>query len=482
MFYVVYLADPVLQAGLDLIRLLANPEEKWPAHVTVRGPYNSEPDLPDNVVEIEGSYLSITGVRDFFNTSQNTVYLACQSSALATIWDKPSYGFSPHLTLYDGPSRPFARRLREAIGNDPVLIHCRVTSLARMVSIKGDSTNRLAGSLESMGVSWLLGDRLTNQDLKRLSGSRRLDLITKIWRLLKLRYDNVPAQLPSRDILWRPIRASISSFQSPRHSQSLLDLAAKAYLETHKDASIDRVIADPQHNAAFLRRAWQLGADVSEYELNRALLRVRKGGGMGPIPTVRRHVVSSAELDNYIWAAEFALRLLQDENESTNGEPVSVDRILCDPSLSYRYDMLARSIVPGYRAMDYRWAALVIRKNYQRRSRGLGVAPVLKDRGRAGSLAIDEFEGVPGLFLFAAGAQSVFAGQARNLRAQLDAIRRIRVRDLPRLFPPPVISFESMHVLLALCPQSQTIEREAMRSQLVHSFQPILNIKRIGAA
>ena len=85
---------------LDIAIYTLNPQEKWGAHITLAGPYQSKKNLPRER-EFEQK-VSIIGASQFRNETQNTVFLRVGSSNLRSAWDKPDYPFNPHLTIYDG--------------------------------------------------------------------------------------------------------------------------------------------------------------------------------------------------------------------------------------------------------------------------------------------------------------------------------------------------------------------------------------------
>src|SRR5262249_22561874 len=70
----------------------------------------------------------------------------------------------------------------------------------------------------------------------------------------------------------------------------------------------------------------------------------------------RRTTLPPEELDSYIFASEIAIRKMLDK-----GSP-SPDDILCDPSQASQFDQIARAFAPGFSSLQYRWAALRIRK------------------------------------------------------------------------------------------------------------------------
>src|SRR4051812_811014 len=94
---------------LDAVRLFAKPTAKYPAHVTVRGPYAEPADTAEWEAALRGQTVHVDGVGTFFGEAQSTVFLKAHSDAIRAAWDKPDYpDYNPHLTVCDAASRPFA--------------------------------------------------------------------------------------------------------------------------------------------------------------------------------------------------------------------------------------------------------------------------------------------------------------------------------------------------------------------------------------
>ena len=73
--------------------------------------------------------------------------------------------------------------------------------------------------------------------------------------------------------------------------------------------------------------------------------------------TTRRTAMSWEACDRFLFASEIAWQKLLDDERAT-----SLDEILCDPALAADFDALARRYAPGFSSLDYRWAALKLRK------------------------------------------------------------------------------------------------------------------------
>lgn len=141
-----------------------------------------------------------------------------------------------------------------------------------------------------------------------------------------------------------------------------------AYKAVCRGFSVDRIIADPEMNWVFLDQCKKFGIPGDAVDWNRALMRLRKAGKLASLPATQRTTFSWQELDNYIFASEIAVRKMLDR------ESLSLDDILCDPEQAINFDELARSFSPGFSSLQYRWAALTLRKkakNWRMFSRNL---------------------------------------------------------------------------------------------------------------
>lgn len=120
--------------------------------------------------------------------------------------------------------------------------------------------------------------------------------------------------------------------------------------------STDRVIADPEMNAAFISHLKLRGAQGEPADWNLALLRMRKANLLHLERETTRTKLDPVMLHRCEFAAEIALRQMKDRHD------VTLDALLCDPAMAREFDQLASEIAPGFPALYYRWAALRIRK------------------------------------------------------------------------------------------------------------------------
>lgn len=126
-FYVIKVADVEMGTCLNAICLLANPVRRSEVHLTVRGP--NERHLTQSKVDELNSHLInneiiIDGVGNFFAEGQKTVFLKCRSERLKKVWQKPDYDdFNPHITIYNGDSIVFAKKLFAIVSKYHFVMH-----------------------------------------------------------------------------------------------------------------------------------------------------------------------------------------------------------------------------------------------------------------------------------------------------------------------------------------------------------------------
>jgi len=207
-----------------------------------------------------------------------------------------------------------------------------------------------------------------------------------------------------------------------RYSRIQLEMTLEGVMEafrlTHDGYSADRVVADPELNKEFLAVCdkWGLAGDARTW--NMLLFRLRKQSKLSHIHTVRRTSVPWEECDKYIFASEIAWQMMIDDKFAN-----SLDEILCDPALAARFDRIARRFAPGpeYKPLDYRWAALKLRKEAKSaRSR----ATILKSPTHLGKrVPLDELDTrklsrKSGLYVLSDTRRKLYVGEALDLHAR----------------------------------------------------------------
>jgi site-specific DNA-methyltransferase (adenine-specific) len=197
-----------------------------------------------------------------------------------------------------------------------------------------------------------------------------------------------------------------------------------AFAEAHEGYSVDRLVLDPKLNQAFLDSCLRKSLEGTPLDLNRYLFRLRKSGKIksAGIETEKRTSYSWDELDKYFDAAEIAWKLTVDEHR------VSLDDLYCDPVLAAEFDRTAAQFAPGFQSIDYRWAALTVRKQSKlARSRSEKIA---RDRNstkietgkpiKLEKLDLEDCDSNPGLYVIQSGKKQLYVGETLNLKERLD--------------------------------------------------------------
>ncbi len=183
--------------------------------------------------------------------------------------------------------------------------------------------------------------------------------------------------------------------------------------------------------------------------------------------------VSWEDCDHYVFASEIALeRLLGDDRAE------SLDEILCDPALAAEFDAVASAYAPGFTPLEYRWAALKLRKQAKlARSRGAVLVPPSR-LGR--EMAIDELDSGQiaaqgGVYLLSGGRSRLYAGEALNLRNRLEAQFGSGPLAAWQDLPGPLV----VRTFVTEAAPSQML---AWQSCLVRKYKPRLNYRELAKA
>ena len=249
------------------------------------------------------------------------------------------------------------------------------------------------------------------------------------------------------------------------------DEIVQAFHLTSQGFSPDRVVADPDLNCAYLSECKRLGLGSDAAKLNQTLLNLRKRGGLRGLAS-RRTIVR--DQSDYRFAAEIAARFLERENG------ITLDLIIGDPRYAERFDEIARTIAPGGKPLEYRWAALNLRKQQRLKPELLArVAPpskVLQFKVRGMSL-----DGVPqsqGLYLFYSSVATLYVGECENLQNRIRKhIDHSDNKELARWLWE--FGDGSLHLELQVLDKSITQRiRRALEMELIRSRSPVFNVKR----
>jgi hypothetical protein len=151
--------------------------------------------------------------------------------------------------------------------------------------------------------------------------------------------------------------------QFPRRTEqieftpSAVKIIARAFEETRKGYAVDRVLADPEQAREFFKRCHKLGVKAPEHAIALRLFRIRKSPGHGARIARATAPRENRDFSPFLFAAEMAsaqIRYLYG---------ASIDDIMAYPEIGGEFDRLAAKIRPGWTPLDYRLAALHVRKS-----------------------------------------------------------------------------------------------------------------------
>jgi hypothetical protein len=245
-----------------------------------------------------------------------------------------------------------------------------------------------------------------------------------------------------------------------------------AFVAVRGGYSADRVVADPELNRLFLAECVRNDLDDSPRVLNQTLLNLRKAGLLAGLSRSKR--TSFPNEDEYRFAAEMAIRHLE------RRERVSLDDVICDPDLASELDQLAAQIAPGYLPLQYRWAALNLRKARSLTPEILARV-VLAEQVLSFPVKGLDLNCVPvqqGLYLFIDRQNVLYVGESKNLKHR---IRKHLEHSDNRGLAHWLWEHGSDDLLLelhALPGNTRTDVLVAMEVELIRSRNPMFNVKR----
>jgi len=151
---------------------------------------------------------------------------------------------------------------------------------------------------------------------------------------------------------------SQSDFADSLVKESVGQAVREAFLLSHEGYSVERLLADPGLADSFVKKCRHFGVPGKPVDWNRMLLRLRKKkSGLALESMCRKAELSNDVFDRIGFASEIAWQTLRRDYEWS-----SLDEIFCDSKKARIFDKIAKKLVPGFPAVDYRWAAYRIRK------------------------------------------------------------------------------------------------------------------------
>ncbi len=236
--------------------------------------------------------------------------------------------------------------------------------------------------------------------------------------------------------------------------------------------SPDRVVTDPSINRIFLEICRDEWPKVSAKDANKCLLNARKAGLLKGIKTSKR--TNFKGIDDYRYASEIAVRFLEKRDD------VTLDDIICDPVRANEFDKIASTICPGQTPLQYRWAALNLRKSSKLKPELMShvLRPVGVQLGPIAKLVLSELPTEQGLYLFYGGQQTLYVGEAGNLRLRIEKhLDHSDNKELARWFWEN--GFSDVNLELQELPGNTLKKvRRALESELITSRHPLFNVLR----
>lgn len=263
----------------------------------------------------------------------------------------------------------------------------------------------------------------------------------------------------------------LSNLACGPHSQ--MGSIIQAYLEVREGFSTDRVVADPALNRRFLNRCRELGATGTDFDLNWALFTARKNRHLTDIPKTKRFSVSRG--DEFEYASEMAIRLVQRRVKDQEGREVSLDKIICDPDLAARFDEFASKLATGFTPLEYRWLALGLRKARRLTPNAESVElPNLELLGTTKSIRPSRLPMEQGLYLFRCEDDAIFLGETDNLRHRIERhFEASGDKGLPDWLYDP--GRRPVRLAIANLPGVQATTRKAMELKAIRELHPLFN-------
>lgn len=258
------------------------------------------------------------------------------------------------------------------------------------------------------------------------------------------------------------------------------DRLVQAFRQVRQGMSPDYVVADPKTNALFQEAARSLGLRADPARINQALLNARKAGRLKDEPSASQYRLAR-EYEPYLFASEWSVRHLQRQLLKEINRMPALDELLCNPSWAERFDEIVARIKPGFAAIDYRWAALAMRK--KGRSKPLEKAV---DIGMSRQLTFGQWRdpsipSEPGLYLIRSGERALYLNWAEDMFDQVGRHREVAGDDM---IPPWLLENigRADDLRYTVLRGLGVRELQEMRITQVVRLEPWLNLMDFGEA
>lgn len=249
---------------------------------------------------------------------------------------------------------------------------------------------------------------------------------------------------------------------------------AQAYLETRDGYSVDRVIADPEMNRQFLHRCRELHVSGTDYEVNWKLMYARKNSYLSQMPKTRRYTAS--RIDDFEFSSEIALVHVKHQVDEQK-RVITLDKILCDPELARLFDEIAEKLAPGFSPLEYRWAALSVRKAAGRDFAKVKKMPLpsFDFMGATKSVRPSQIPTDQGVYFFRCDEESIFVSHTDNLRHRIE--RHFDSSD-SRGVPEWLYDSGARQIQLGVLPMPgvKVGDRKIAELKAISTYKPLLNV------
>ena len=178
--------------------------------------------------------------------------------------------------------------------------------------------------------------------------------------------------------------------------------------------------------------------------------------------------------DKFEFGSEIATRFIE------RRDSVTLDDVICDPARAIEFDVLAQQIAPGFTPLQYRWAALSLRKNSGLRPELLARVVTVESvqRSNIAELDLSKLPDAQSVYLFYCSTKVLYVGETTGLQSRIRKHREHSdnkglARWIWEAHDEPL--FVEYHILPSNTP---TRVRKAIELELIRSRKPEFNVKR----
>lgn len=266
-----------------------------------------------------------------------------------------------------------------------------------------------------------------------------------------------------------PIESAPSTARGKRRKKDFDEKTIGAVVDSYQSAGegvpVDYLLCDRDLNKQFIDDCLAKGLGGNAAVWNRLLLKLRKSKKL-PRSTKTVPRISAQQQNKYGYASEVAWRLINVDFG------VSLDELLCSPDSATYFDRLAAEFGPAnieVSPTDYRRAAIAIRKQAKNARRIAAEKSDDFSKRKMDRIATSEISDAkyecPGVFVIASEEVGLFAGEATNLREQVETL----------LENPRWEALEPDSVWIQKGEDKFSAEYCAMKSAVVAEKRPLLN-------